>query len=697
MSGFHLDDGPAIASNESIQHLSSIPEFFVNPRISSTEKASAFYAPLLSSWFAIDYALEGGVKPFLFQLENFFWFAALITALFLLFRLVPGVSNLAAGFAAMLFGLHPGVADTVNYALQQGVIMGAFGVASGMVVWIVWPERLPQKLPLKLKRVPEHGFDEYLRHNYDRLEALYLKIIHAPVGLYLWPVVPALLCDASAAVFAPILAVYILLFETKRKLTDAIPAGIVCVGYWIFHLVFARNVGESLHPPLLRYWLTEPWVAMRYLFRFFAPVHLSVESDLNAFAHLWDPLALAGCLGVAALIGIAIYTGRKNEWRSVSFGIWWFLLALIPDAVTPHRAVEADWRMFLPFAGLALAVAGVISSAGKRMPDSPFVAGEPDLDQLAKKMPAAIAMGILAAAVLGLAGWGTFQRNTAWASEAALWTNAVAASPQSGRAWMHFAVNRAKTIEESSLDVNGSDSAADSELLRDMRRAVELAPHDPVVEIGLAQAYIRLGQKSDAENTFRKATKDDPSFSPAWSSFAQWLLSESRPVEASEMAAKALALDPYDLAGRKTTMDAMAQQNQWKKLKQFASDTLRLLPYSADAQRSIEVAQTGVDQVKKAEKQAETQPTVDHYLALSVLYFQSEQYDDCINAARAALKLNPDLGEAWSNIASAYHAEGKLDDTIAALREEVRINPDLPSAKSNLAFELAAKEAGAGH
>jgi hypothetical protein len=63
--------------------------------------------------------------------------------------------------------------------------MGSFGVVFGMLIFAFWPWHLPQTFPLKLKRVPEHGFDEYLRKNYKTLEMRYLKVIHFPAGMYL--------------------------------------------------------------------------------------------------------------------------------------------------------------------------------------------------------------------------------------------------------------------------------------------------------------------------------------------------------------------------------------------------------------------------------------------------------------------------------------------------------------------------------
>jgi tetratricopeptide (TPR) repeat protein len=648
---------------------------FANPRISSVEKDSAFYRPLLSAWFAVDYWLGAG-KPFVYQLENWLWIMADLGAMFLLFRLIPGVNDFAAAFATLLVGLHPAVSDTVNYALQRSVLMGSFGVISGMLIWVVWPWKLPQTLPLTLKRVPEQGWDEYLRKNFQRLEGFYLKIIHAPVALYLWPVVPALLAEPATAVFAPILLAYILLFETKRTARHAIPAAVVCIGYWIFQLIFTWKLREFSRTPVLNYWFTEPWVAMRYLGRFFIPVHLSVDTGFSAFTHFWSPLALAGYAGLAALVALAVVTGRRDRWRAVSFGIWWFLLALLPDAIVPQRVVEANWRMFLPFAGLALAFAATVSIALEAVPE--VSAGK------SRRTAALSAAGVLAIALLAVFGWNTYQRSAVWASEPTLWRDAMQASPRNGRAFMNYGLTRAAA---------GDRVAA----FDNLQKAAIVTPHDPAIEINLALGYAGIGRLGEAEGQFRRAMGDAPSWSPAYSSYSQWLLNQSRAPEAAAMASKALALDPYDLTARRTLMDTMAQNHEWAKLKQFADETLRLLPYDRDGQRSLNVAQTGLDQVVKAETAAKSEPTVNNYLALSVQYFQLQRYEDCIKAAREALKVNPNEAEAYANMAACYHTMGKLDETIAALQEEVRLNPNLPSGKSNLEIELAVKKERSGH
>jgi tetratricopeptide (TPR) repeat protein len=684
-SSFHFNDFPAIVSNLTAQHLSNTPRFFSDPRISSLSKDSADYRPLLSTWFAFDYQFLGGAKPFTFQAGNFAWFTAVLVVMFAFFRLLPGVNGLAAGFATMLFGLHPVVADTVNYALQRGVLMASFGVIAGMLIFVYWPWHLPQKLPLKLKRVPQHGFDEYLRHNYQSLEARYLRLLHLPLGMYLWPVIPALLCDASTAVFAPILVVYVTLFETKRNLRHTIPAVVLCSGYWIFQLVFTWNLHSVSPVPAVNYWFTEPWVVLRYMFRFLVPVHLSVDTDLAAFAHIWDPLAIAGCLGLAALIYVAVLAARSEKWRTTAFGIWWFLIALVPDAIVPHRVVEADWRMFLPFVGLALVVARAVSIliemavADRAALKTPSAGIPASVEASSSRMTIiSVAGATVAVGLLSLLGWMTYERNADWQSESTLWQSTMQASPKNGRAVMYYGLTRQ----------NDRDLLAP---LNYMKTADALSPRDPLIEINFATAYARLGRIAEAEGEFRRATTDGLSYAPAWSSYGQWLLNQNRIDDAFAKATQAVALDSYDLAGRRVLMEVMGQKHQWAMLKQLAEETLRLFPNDPDGERSELVAQTGIDNLNKAASAAVAQPTVDNYLKLSVLYYETGRYEDCINAARAALKINPDLAEAYANIASAYHTMGKLDETIAALEEEVRINPNLRSAKSNLQIELAVK------
>jgi protein O-mannosyl-transferase len=285
--------------------------------------------------------------------------------------------------------------------------------------------------------------------------------------------------------------------------------------------------------------------------------------------------------------------------------------------------------------------------------------------------------------ILALLGLGTYERSRVWDSEVELWRNAMQASPHNGRAIMRFGIAQLNT-----------DDAVPA--LQFLRRADGVTPRDPLIEINLARTLERRSQTADAEKEFRNAISNGPSWSRGYSAYAEWLMAKTRPVEAQAMAKKALELDPYDNAARRTLMDVLAQDHQWNQLKQFADSTLQLEPGDPDGQRSLEVAQSGIDQIDKAAHTAKYEPTVNNYLALSVQYFNTHQYEDCIAAAKEALKINPNQAEAYANMASAYHTLGQLDESLAALREENRLDPNLPNAKANLAVveaEIARRDA----
>ena len=80
---------------------------------------------------------------------------------------------------------------------------------------------------------------------------------------------------------------------------------------------------------------------------------------------------------------------------------------------------------------------------------------------------------------------------------------------------------------------------------------------------------------------------------------------------------------------------------------------------------------------------------MDDYLALSVQYYKTHRFEESIAACEQALKIQPELAEAYSNEAASYYVLGKDEQAIHALREAIRIRPDMDIAKQNLAFLLS--------
>ena len=669
VSSFHGDDAHTIVSNLSIRELSNIPRFFTDPRTFSSRFEYASYQPLLSTAFALQYKFGQGADPAVFQSTSFICFVFQLIVVYGMFRIIPGGSAASSLFGAALYGLHPIASETLNYALRQGLLLASMGVAAGISLWIFWPRYLPGTLPVgifKVKEIPLNDRDARRMKLRPYLAAAYKAIVGAPIPLYLFPVILALLADPRAAIFAPLLFVYVRLFEPETPARRVLPAAIVCGGYWILQTLWTLRLAS---PPasLFKWWATAPWVAVRYLALYFYPPRLTADSGFQPFESIWSPLALAGLAAVAALVWLAIFTGRRGEWRAVSFGIWWFLIALLPDAVIPQHTVEATWRVFLPSLGLVLAVsrAAWIAFSGV----CARVRGKTVL-----RVATLVFSAMAAAAVLGACGWETFRRNAAWESEETLWRDAVEKNPRNGLALMRFG---------NLLLEDGTTIGYDY-----LRQAADLLPNNPVVELSLARACVQQQKEAEVETHFRLAVAAGSAYAPAYGEFSQWLIKRRRFSEALAMAAKALALDRSDLPSRHTLMDYYLASSDWDKLGKVAAETLQLDPGDAAGNRSLILAESALAEVDRASDAAKQDPSPESFLTLSVVYFKHKRYAESEQAAKAAQRLTPDQIYPVANLATIYFAQGRIAESIGAWREVLKRDPEFPSARNNLDYEL---------
>lgn len=666
-NGFHYDDFANIVNNRFVHDPGNILQFFHDPRAFSSAPESASWRPLLSTLWTADYWAARGPFPQIFLIDSFVWFVLQLIFLYTLFRLIPGGSNLSALFGAALIGLHPVSAESVNYIAQRGGIIAALGIEAGLALWIFWPRMLPARIDLKAQGVPKSKAHERRKELQPVVDVVWNAVRRFPAP-YLFPVVLAMLASPEAGAFALILLAYVMLLDTGRTPRQVLPAGITCGLLWLVPLAATWRYASAIRPPVLLYWATQPLAAVRYFLTFFWPGHLAVDTGLQATSAV-SPMALAGYAGLAALIWAAVTLSRNQAWRATGFGLWWFLLALVPDALTPQREVEAIPRMHVAAVGLAFAVtrAGALLLSRARQSEK-------------TKIPAT-AGAIAAASVLLIAlGYGTAERNKVWGSEEMLWHDAVEKNPVNGLALTRYA---------DALSQFGADLTTAYGM---MKEAAKVSPQDPSIELALARTANRLGLQAEADAHFRRAIAVRPEWADSYGAYAHWLLGQLRENEAADNAKKALALRFDNADARHTLFDIYIRHHDWANAQQLGAETLRLYPDDMDATRTVNVASVAEDELKQSEAEAAKRGS-DGYLTLSVVYYKNGRFDDCIRAAKEALKINPNLAEAWSNIAAAYHEMGKIDESAEASKEVVRLNPNLLNAKQNLEVVLAEQAA----
>jgi len=646
---FHFDDVHTVVDNPSIRSLRNIPRFFTDATSFSVLPQNRTYRPVVSTMLAVDYALSRAAgrpyEPFWFHLITFLLFCCEVVLLYGLFRLVldktlPSPANpWVALFAAAWYGLHPAMAETVNYVIQRGDLYCTLGCVAALYLYARYPG---------------------LRRK----------------GLYLVPFALAMLSKPPAAVFPVLLILYVYFFENRdlgdlARLRRAVAASLPSVGATVALMVLQSAmtpksfVGSNLSAS--HYRLTQPFVWSRYVGELFLPLHLNADTDLIPFAEL-NLRALFGIVFVLGLLAAAAYTLSSRRLFPIAFGILWFVVTELPTSLYPLAEAENDHRMFFSFPGLMLAAAWGAWLLLLHF----FGEAQQGKDPKARTVPSWVRWAAAVASVLVLFGYayGVRQRNIVWHDDESLWRDDVEKSPLNGRGLMNYGlVQMQKGSYQAALDL--------------FNRALERTPNYSTLEINLGIANGTMadaGEPSravDAERHFKRAIKLSPKYDGTHAYYGRWLFEHNRNPEAIEELTTAMQLNPGRLLQREYLIKAEEKAGDYVAVRQVAQDTLAIAPENGVAQKALR------DIPKK---------DASYWSNLSVEQFKKGQYVQCIESARMALNVNPALAQAYNTIGAACAALHRWDDAIRSEEKALVLQPDYETARKNLAFLIAQKD-----
>lgn len=632
-NGFHFDDFHTVTDNPAVRSLGNLPRIFSDTTAFSVLPANQTYRPVVTASLALDYALGRGYAPLVFHLSILFWFLVLVALIFFLFEHMlnlvhpsPENSWLALGIAGW-FGLHPAMAETVNYVIQRGDLYCTLGCVAGLFVYARWPHRR------------QYGF-------------------------YLFPFVLAMLSKPPAAVFPVLLLLFSFFFEQqgrplwvrlRRGVVQACPALVLtALLLWLQAVMTPRSFLPSVLSPAA-YRLTQGYVWLRYAATLFLPLHLNIDTDLQPFSSV-TMQALAGIAFVLGLVVVILCTGRQRRLSPIAFGLSWFVVTQMPTSVYPLSEVENDHRMFFSFPGLMLAVVWGLHMAYRSLVAATG-ARRPWLRPVASTV-----------AVMTLCGyaWGAHRRNAVWFSEDTLWADDVAKSPHNGRGLMIYGLTR----------MNAGDLA---EALQLYTRALAYTPNYPTLEINLGIVNGLLAAKGHpellavAERHFHRAIALAPGDDTTHAYYGRWLLTQDRLAEATTQLQTAVTLNPQRLLQRDLLLNAYGQSGNEVAARTLAQQTLAMAPSDATmnavlAGQSARPAQGGVRDLVNS----------------SLASYTAGQFQRSIDEARRALALDPHSAEAWNNIGAGYGALHQWPAAIAAEEQALKLNPSLGIAQNNL-------------
>jgi tetratricopeptide (TPR) repeat protein len=445
---------------------------------------------------------------------------------------------------------------------------------------------------------------------------------------------------------------------------------------------------------------------------------------------------MAGFLFVLALLAAIIATWRHKQWAPVSFGLLWFLLAELPTSLYPLSEVENDHRMFFGFVGLMLSVVWAVWR-GLQVLTTPL--------RRTRIRPWIVASVVI---LLGAYANGTRIRNRVWHDEASLWLDDVQKSPHNGRGLMNYGLTRMAagdnagaltwfnralqyTPNYATLEINLGIATGELGYAREAEqhflRAIALAPTDDQPQAYYGRWLRDEARTADAIQQLNIAVALNPTRPFDHEQLLQ-ALSESGDTVALVAAANAtLIAIPHDsvaeqMLAHPTLPDAAWWVNRSLALYQrgdfaasisAANRALALDPHSAEAHNNLgatfaamgeyptaiaeektaltlapnfRIAQNNLAAFTASASQAGKPTTAADWINRSLALYQSAKYEDSLQAAREALKLDPMSAIAWNNIAAANASLQRWPEAIAAAHRALTLKPDFQLAQNNLAW-----------
>ena len=255
------------------------------------------------------------------------------------------------------------------------------------------------------------------------------------------------------------------------------------------------------------YFLTEVNVVCTYLGLMVLPINQNLDYDYP-ITHQWDDKTAMGGVFVLFILGIACAAYKAS--RIISFGIFWFFIALsVESSFIPIGDVIAEYRLYLASVGFFLLVATWIYTRGLSI----------------KKL------NIMAAIILISFSALTFQRNNIWKSEFSLWNDTVQKSPHKARPYLSRGFiyynqgNMARAIADYSAAIKIDPRYADAyynrgnayfqegnlrEAIADYDEAIIINPQNEDEHTNLGLAYSKQGNFLAAISEYTKAISINP-------------------------------------------------------------------------------------------------------------------------------------------------------------------------------------------
>jgi len=226
------------------------------------------------------------------------------------------------------------------------------------------------------------------------------------------------------------------------------------------------------------------------------------------------------------------------------------------------------------------------------------------------------------------------------------------------------------------------------------QRALADDPSNAEALYGLGSVYLQQGKTAQAQESFLRTTKLEPSYPDtlpnAWNNLGLIATREGRVAEAIPYFQEALKLSPDHPVALENLGNAYRQEKQWEEARRTLERAVRVAPQDAAANYSLAMVFAELNETDRAyqylQEALKLRPDYPEALNnLGVLYLRTQRPDDAVAKFEECMRIAPDFDQPYLNLARVYLIEGTRDKARAVLAGLLARHPDNSAARKMLA------------
>jgi protein O-mannosyl-transferase len=598
--------------------------------------------PIAMASFYLNYQLSG-LTPAHFRMLNALLMAgtALLVVLITITLLeicrgpdARGITEdrLVAIFLGLFFVAHPVQTFVVLYIWQRMALLSAFFYCAAFLAYVT--TRLGRFRPLWVGYLICSIMFLFALASKENAITLPAVIILAEIAFFKIDAKTALRRVLFfGALFIVLAGIFSFLERPHGKLVEH--SGI---------LATIRQYYLEAEHTLLQVIINQCRMVFHYIQIVFFPTPGSLQLISPQIVHrsiLESPAALAGVIGTVALACLGTYLLRRRP--LAGFGILFFLINLLPEALLVPQYLFVVYRATLPMVGMLFVAAYGLSFVLRKIRNSEA------------KIPLGSALATILTFSLILTAWSTVLKVELWQNPRDLWAEVVSRLPEDYTKSEKMGIIHALNSMGVALQRAGNYSEA----LTYHLRAVEVEPKYRLSYLAMANAYSAMGKSEEAERNYRKVLDIRPNSDTALVGLAQLRMRDDRIGDAKHYLHRALEIAPHNHECQNLMGMVLFNEGNYAEALPYFRKALELKPNYGEA----------------------------HFHLGKVFSKMGRTREAALEYAKA-LELEPNNWKAHNDLGIIFAKAGRVENAVLHFREALRINPEDQAIKANLGNAL---------